>query len=77
MLLILVVSVNSSSGLLADFQDGRVLFSHTLFSLHPNILQLFLYYDDVELCNPLGSKRHKHKLDVCLELSFLILYFCL
>ncbi len=36
--------------------------SHPLFSVHCDGLQLFLYYDDVEVCNPLGSKRKIHKL---------------
>ena len=25
-------------------------------------LQIMLYYDEVEVCNPLGSNRKKHKL---------------
>ena len=29
---------------------------------HCDGLQLFLYFDEVEICNPLGSKRKKHKL---------------
>ena len=32
----------------------------------PTALQLFLYYDEVELANPLGSKTGKHKLGLCL-----------
>ena len=37
-----------------------------LFSVHENSLQLFLYYDDVEFCNPLGSKKQIHKLGECM-----------
>ena len=29
---------------------------------HPTALLIFLYYDDVEVCNPLGSSKGKHKL---------------
>lgn len=36
--------------------------NHPLFSRDPTALQLFLYYDEVELANPLGSKTGKHKL---------------
>uniref|UniRef100_A0A1X7VW21 Uncharacterized protein n=1 Tax=Amphimedon queenslandica TaxID=400682 RepID=A0A1X7VW21_AMPQE len=28
--------------------------NNSLFYSHPYALQLFLYYDDVEVCNPLG-----------------------
>jgi hypothetical protein len=33
-----------------------------LFSRDPTALQLMLYYDEVEIANPLGSKAGKHKL---------------
>lgn len=32
------------------------------FKQHPNAIRLDLYYDDIELANPLGSKRGKHKM---------------
>ena len=44
-----------------DFCDGRQFHSHHLFSVCTNALQLLFYYDDVEVCNPLGSSRTKHK----------------
>ena len=34
----------------------------TLCSVKKNTLQLIFYYDDVEICNPLGSKRSVQKL---------------
>ena len=46
---------------LGDFCDGKVYHSHPLFTLHSTALQLFFYYDDLEVCNPLGSKRKIHK----------------
>jgi hypothetical protein len=49
------------SGLLSDFCDGEVFRSHPLFSVHSTALQIF-YYDDLEVCNPLGSKAKIHKL---------------
>ena len=52
----------SQSGYYEDFCDGEVFKSHPLYSLHCDGLQLFLYFDEVEICNPLGSKRKKHKL---------------
>lgn len=47
---------------LGDLCDGTYFSSHTLFQAKPQSLQVYLYYDDVEVCNPLGSSRGKHKL---------------
>ncbi len=55
-----------------DFCDGHVFQSHPLFTVHCHGLQLFLYYDDVEVCNPLGSKRKIHKLGVFLCIVFIV-----
>ena len=30
----------------------------------PVALQINLYYDELELCNPLGSRRKKHKIGI-------------
>lgn len=48
--------------LLGDYCDGSVYKSHPLFSSDPTALQIIIYYDDVEVCNPLGSRAKKHKL---------------
>ena len=48
--------------LLGDYCDGSVYNSHPLFSKDPTALQIILYYDDAEVCNPLGSSAKKHKL---------------
>lgn len=47
---------------MSSYSDGQVYKTHPLFKQHSNGLQLILYYDDVEMCNPLGSKRKIHKL---------------
>lgn len=52
----------SEGGVLADYCDGDAFKSHPLFSVHKNALQINFYYDDVEVCNPLGSKAKIHKL---------------
>ncbi|XP_046863754.1 uncharacterized protein LOC124457571 [Xenia sp. Carnegie-2017] len=49
-------------GLLSDYCDGNEFKSHPLFSIDPTALQIILYYDEVEIVNPLGSKTGKHKL---------------
>ena len=48
--------------LLADYCDGATLQNHPLFSVDETALQINLYYDEVEIVNPLGSKTGKHKL---------------
>lgn len=51
-----------NDGKIEDFCDGQIFRSHSLFSKDPTALQLMLYYDEVEIANPLGSKTGKHKL---------------
>ena len=51
-----------TSRLLKDYCDGRLFRNHDLFSSHSNALQILLYYDDVEVVNPIGSHRKVHKL---------------
>lgn len=45
-----------------DFCDAQIFKTHPLFSKDPTALQIMLYYDEVEVANPLGSKCGKHKL---------------
>jgi hypothetical protein len=48
-------------GLITDYCDGYAFSLHPLFSRDPQALQIILYYDEVEVVNPLGSKTSKHK----------------
>ena len=50
-----------SSNVLSDYCDGSIYKTHPLFSEDPRALQLILYYNDVEVCNPLGSRAKTHK----------------
>lgn len=50
------------AGHLRDFRDGSLFRSNELFSRDSNALQLFLYYDEFEVVNPLGSHTRKHKI---------------
>lgn len=52
----------NSVEVLSDFCDGSHFRSHPMFATHSKSLQIFLYYDDIEMCNPLGSHTKKHKL---------------
>lgn len=58
----------SPDDIMNDFCDGDTFTSHPVFSVHKDALQIFLYFDELELCNPLGSKTKIHKLGICLYL---------
>lgn len=49
-------------GYLQDFCDATLFQTHELFSAHPGSIQLIIYFDEVEICNPLGARRGVHKL---------------
>ena len=53
-----------SDNTLEDFCDGELFKAHPLFSLDPMALQIIAFYDEVELCNPLGTHVKKHKLGI-------------
>ena len=55
-------SHNLPSGLMGDYCDGEFFHRHQLFQEDPCALQLQLYCDEVEVCNPIGSKAKIHKL---------------
>ena len=52
----------SSDTVMSDVCDGQIFQSHPLFTAYPQALQIILYYDDLEICNPLGSNVKKHKI---------------
>ena len=52
----------STGDLLSDYCDGTVYKNHPLLAKDPNFLEIILYYDELEVCNPIGSKRIIHKL---------------
>ena len=52
-----------SSGILGDYCDGELFQSNKLFQEDPSALQLQLHFNELEVCNPLGNKAKKHKLD--------------
>ena len=50
-----------------NFCDHSLCQEHPLFSTDPNALQIILNYNDVEICNPLGSKAKVHKLAMLIK----------
>ena len=53
-----------SGSLQEDFCDGTLFRDHPLFSSDPLALQILAYFDELEVCNPLGSHIKKHKLGI-------------
>lgn len=53
---------SNEDGVMKDYCDGQHFNSHPLNAVSPQWLQIFLYFDDLELCNPLGSRRTIHKI---------------
>lgn len=45
----------SSSNILSDMCDGSLFNAHPVFKLDKCAIHVIAYYDEVELCNPLGS----------------------
>lgn len=54
----------SSDGYIQDFCDGSYIKNHVTFQTHPQALQIIIYYVDIEVGNPLGSKSGIHKLGI-------------
>ena len=61
-----------SDDLISDYCDGDAYKSHPLFSTDPHALQILLYYDDLEITNPLGSHTKVHKIGEIAVLLVLI-----
>ena len=59
---------------MSDYCDGLQFSNNPLYSTDASSLQIVLYYDELEICNPLGSRRKKHKLGISM---LLYLYVCL
>lgn len=51
-----------TDGVVGDYCDSEHFSSHDLWSNDPLALQIFLYFDELEVCNPLGASRKLHKI---------------
>ncbi|KAL3967359.1 claudin [Sarotherodon galilaeus] len=51
-----------NASFLYDINDGIIFKTHPLFSKKNSALQLILYSDEIEMCNPLGSRASVNKL---------------
>ena len=58
---------NRDDGIMMDFSDAYYVKNHKTFNSYRNALQIILYYDDIEVANPLGAKAGIHKLGMYKE----------
>ena len=52
----------STNDTLMDMCDGSIFKTHAIFKADKRTIQIIAYFDEVEVCNPLGSNAKKHKL---------------
>ena len=60
---------HKSTSVIRDFCDGKCFASHPVYSADASALQIFFYFDELEVCNPLGSKTKVHKLGMNSSIS--------
>ena len=53
---------NSRDGIMRDFCDGNYIRTSKYFQNNPEALQIILFYDDAEFCNPIGHRTKKHSM---------------
>ena len=65
--------INSSHGssdeIMRDFCDAQLIKDSEMFKTDPTALQLIMYYDDIEVANPLGAKAGIHKLGIAIHIA--------
>ena len=59
---VMIAHQSDSDDIMSDFCDGNYYRLHSLFNDPYPVLQICLYFDELEVCNPLRSKRTLHKL---------------
>ena len=60
-----------TNGKIRDFCDGSLYKNHPLFSSNSCALQIMTYFDEFDVCDPLGSKSSKHKIGMYYSAGFL------
>lgn len=51
----------NENGIITSYKDGKQFKTHNFFQKFPYALRLTIYYDDVEITNPLGTKCKTHE----------------
>jgi hypothetical protein len=62
--------IQSQDDIVRGTIDSKYVQVHPLFSKNPNAIRIQLFYDEVEVTNPLGSKTKKHELAISSVFQF-------
>ncbi|KYQ53359.1 hypothetical protein ALC60_07491 [Trachymyrmex zeteki] len=65
-----------NDNILSDIQSGNVIKSNNFFNSNKNVLQIILYQDAFEVCNPLGDNLGSHQIGGITENFHSSEYFC-
>lgn len=57
-------SKQCKEGVFYDIRDGACFKYNPIFQINTDALQIIIYHDEIEVCNPLGSHIGKHKVDL-------------
>lgn len=60
----MISSEKESGGAYCSFLDGNLIGENEYLLKYPSTVRLSLHIDDVEYCNPLGSRRGKQKITI-------------
>uniref|UniRef100_A0A1X7STL8 Uncharacterized protein n=1 Tax=Amphimedon queenslandica TaxID=400682 RepID=A0A1X7STL8_AMPQE len=71
----IVQTHSHTDGFIADYCDGDLFRSHNLFCEKPNSLQIILYFDEIEVCNPLGAHSCLQKLGKTFDIIIIMVYY--
>ena len=56
---------NHDPNVIKDVRDGECFRKSTFFQQHPEAVPLIVFIDELEVCNPLGAGKTKHKFNCC------------
>ena len=58
-------------GIIGDVCDSELFQKYPSFQQHENALQLLVYFDEIEVCNPLAGHAGVHKLSMINAINFI------
>ena len=53
----------SQAGVVKDIRDGTCYRENEFFKINPDAVPLIVFIDELEVCNPLGSGKSRHKIN--------------
>ena len=59
-----------------DYCDGEAFKSHALFSVQTTAIQILFYFDELEVCSPIGTKAKIHKLGMYIYFACVLYAVC-